>query len=145
MPIETDSYAYLNITGSGSVDLISAQLGLEPDSGWSEGDPRSRNRGLYTFSSWKFLSGEERGLPLDRHLRSLWKRIEPYKERLIHLGPEFSRQLTCVAWFPTKDSEITISAGHFSTAAYYRLDLNFDFYFEDDFGHEDLGKGYASW
>ncbi len=145
MPVETDAHAYLRITGSGSVDLISKQMGLEPDAGWSEGDPRALGRGNYTFSNWKFLSGEKRGLSLDTHLRSLWKRIEPYKERLVHLGPEFTRSLVCVAWFPSRDAEFKISAGHFSTAAYYRLDIDFDFYFLDDFGDEDAGKGYASW
>ncbi len=52
-----------------------------------------------------------------------------------------SRQLTCVASFPTMGSEITGAAGHFNTAAYYRLGLNL----EDDFGHKDLGKGYVFW
>ena len=120
-------------------------MGFEPDAGWSEGDPRSRGRGNYTFSSWKLLSGEEKGLSLDTHLRSLWKRVEPYEECLIHLGPEFSRHLNSVARFPSKDAEFKISAGHFSTAAYYRLNADFDFCFIDDFGHEDIGKCYASW
>jgi hypothetical protein len=145
MPVETDAHAYLRIIGSGSVDLISKQMRLEPDAGWREGDPRSRGRGNYTFSNWELLSGEKKGLSLDAHLRSLWKRIEPYKEGLIHLGPEFTRRLVCVAWFPNKDTEFKISAGHFGTVGYYRLDLDFDFYFLDDFGHEDAGKGYASW
>lgn len=145
MSTETDAYAYLRIKGSGSVDLISKQMGVAQDKGWSEGDPMSRNRGGYKFSCWQFLSGAEKGLSLDRHLRSLWKRIEPYKQELIHLDPEFSRELVCVAWFPNKDTDFTISAGHFKTAAYYRLNPDFDFYFLDDFGQEDLGQGYFSW
>jgi hypothetical protein len=145
MQVEKDAYAYLRITGSGSVNLISNQMGLKPDAGWSEGDPRSRDRGPYKFSNWELHSGEEKGLSLDTHLRSLWKRIEPYKERLIPLGPEFSRYLVCVAWFPSRDAEFKIAAGHFSTAAYYRLNADFDPYFMDDFGDEDAGKGYASW
>ena len=60
MPVETDAYAYLRIIGSGSVDLISKQMRLEPDAGWSEGDPRSRGRGNYTFSNWELLSGEKK-------------------------------------------------------------------------------------
>jgi hypothetical protein len=47
MAVEIDSYAYLQINGSGSIDLISKQMGFEPDAGWSEGDPRSRGRGLF--------------------------------------------------------------------------------------------------
>lgn len=145
MPVETEAYAYLRVSGTGSVDLISEQMGLKPEDGWSEGDSRPRGLGPYKTSCWKFHSGEKKGLPLDAHLRSLWKRIEPYKERLISLGPEFSRHLVCVAWFPTRDAELKIAAGHFSTSDYYQLDLDFDFYFEDGFGNEDAGKGYASW
>jgi hypothetical protein len=145
MTVETDAYAYLRITGSGSIDLITQQMGIEPDDGWSEGDPRPRGRGNYTFANWALHSGETKGLPLDTHIRSLWKRIKSYEERLVQLGPDFSRYLVCVAWFPDRDSEFNIAAGHFSTAAYYELITDFDFYFLDDFGDKKAGKGYASW
>lgn len=145
MPIEKHARAYLRIRGSGSVDRIRQQMGVGPDAGWSEGDPRRRGRGTYQFSNWELHSGEMKGLPLDTHLRSLWRRLEPYKDRLIQLGPEYPRYLVCTAWFPTRDADVNIAAGHFSTAAYYRLETDFDFYFEDDFGDEDAGKGYATW
>jgi hypothetical protein len=144
MPVETESYAYLRVTGSGTVDLISKQMGLKPDDGWSEGDLSPRRRGTYTFANWKLQSGEKKGLSIDTHLRSLWKRIEPYGERLISLGPEFSRYLVCTAWFPTRDTQFIIAAGHFSTAAYYRLELDFDFYFMDESGDENFRRGHAS-
>lgn len=145
MTIETDAYAYLRITGSGSVDLITQQMGLEPDDGWSEGDPMRRGHGNYKFSNWKLDSGEKKGRPLDSHIRALWKRIAPYEKRLIQLGPEYSRHLVCTAWFPSKDSEFTIAAGHFGTIAYYRLEIDFDFYFLDSFGDGNNGNDYASW
>jgi hypothetical protein len=145
MKLETDARAYLRITGSGPVDLITRHMGLEPDDGWSEGDSRRRGGGNYTFSSWSLHSGERKGLPLDAHLRALWRRIEPYGERLVHLGPEFARYLVCVAWFPSRDTALEIAAGHFSTAAYYRLILDFDFYFTDNFGDPKVGRGYGSW
>jgi len=145
MPIETEARAYLRITGSGLIEEITGQLGLEPDDGWSEGDPKRRGSGIYGFSSWVLHSGERTGSPLDTQFRSLWKRIEPHKDRLRALGPEFSRFLVCTAWFPTRDTQLNIAAGHFATAAYYRLEPDFDFYFDDDFGHEDAGKGYATW
>ncbi len=145
MDIEIDSYAYLHISGSGPVDLITQQMGIEPDEGWIEGDPRRRGHGNYTGTSWALHSGAKKGLTLDTHIRALWRRIEPYGKRLIQLEPEYSRYLVCTAWFPNKDSEFKIAAGHFSTAAYYRLEIDFDFYFLDNFGDENTGKGYASW
>lgn len=145
MTIETDAYAYLRITGSGFVDLITQQIGLEPEDRWSEGDPIRRGHGIYPCSNWALHSGEKKGLPLDTHIRALWRRIEPYGERLIQLGPEYSRYLVCTTWFPNKDSGFTITAGHFGTIAYYRLEIDFDFYFLDNFGDENIGKGYASW
>ena len=145
MTVEIDAYAYLRITGSDSVDLITKEIGLKPDDGWSEGEPRRRGHGNYTCTSWALHSGEKKGRPLDSHIRALWRRIEPHGDRLIQLGPEYSRYLVCTAWFPTRDSQFTIAAGHFSTIAYYRLEIDFDFYFRDDFGDRNTGKGYASW
>jgi hypothetical protein len=145
MTAETDAYAYLRITGPDSVDLITRQMGIEPDEGWSEGDPRRRGHGNYTGTSWALHSGAKKGLPLDTHIRALWRRVEPYGERLIQLGPEYSRYLVCTAGFPSKDSEFKIAAGHFSTAAYYRLEIDFDFYFLDNFGDGNMGNDYASW
>ena len=145
MPIEMDARAYLRITGSGSVDRISELLGIGPDAGWSAGEVKRRGRGTYPFSNWEFHSGEMKGQLLDTHLRSLWRRVEPYREKLIQLGPEYSRYLICTARFPTRDAEFTVAAGHFSTAAYYRLETDFDFYFEDGFGDEAAGKSYAAW
>ncbi len=146
MTVEEDAYAYLRITGLGSVDLISQQMGREPDDGWSEGDPRRLAKGyFYKFSKWQLNSGVSKGFPLDTHLRSLWRRLEPHRERLIRLDPEFSRRLVCVAWFKERDSYFSIAAGHFKTASYFQLELDFDFYFRDDFGHPDSENPYYVW
>ena len=51
----------------------------------------------------------------------------------------------CVGHFGSHLDSVEIASGHFATAAYYKLSLDFDFYFEDDFGHEEEGKPYWSW
>ncbi len=58
-----------------------------------------------------------------------------------------SSRISCVAHFKSHRDNISIAAGHFSTAAYYRIDLDFDFYFYFDykFGNENEGKLYWSW
>lgn len=50
-----------------------------------------------------------------------------------------------VAFFKTHRDHLSLASGHFSTAASYRLIIDFDFYFEDDFGHDEGGQPYWSW
>jgi hypothetical protein len=68
-----------------------------------------------------------------------------YRGRIINLPEEVSRKVSCVGVFNSHLDTIEIASGHFTTAAYYNLTLDCDFYYEDDFGHDDLGKPYWSW
>ena len=99
----------------------------------------------YGFSMWSLGSGLEKGIPLDAHLTSLWRLIEDIKEQIITIPVEMKLTLQCVAHFAGQKEAFAISAGHFATAAYYRLDWDFDFYFDDNFGCEVDGQPYWKW
>lgn len=146
MSAERDSYAYFTITSSHSLEEIVGHMGASGDGRcWSIGDQRSSGRGNYQFSRWSLLSGADRGRPIDEHLQALWRRLSVYRERIIRLPEDMERSVSCVGHFRTRFDKFQISSGHFATAAYYSLNLDCDFYFDDDFGHEDEGKPYWSW
>ncbi|MEL6643793.1 MAG: DUF4279 domain-containing protein [Pseudomonadota bacterium] len=146
MSVERDSYAYFTITSSQSLEKIEAQMGFAGDGlCWSNGDLRPSNRGTYDFSRWSLLSGVERGDPIDEHLRALWRRLSGLRELIIQLPEEMNPSVSCVGHFASHFDKVQISSGHFATAAYYRANLDFDYYFDDDFGHEKEGTPYWSW
>lgn len=146
MSAERDSYAYFTITSSQSLEKIVSHMGVVGDGRcWSNGDPRPSNRGNYDFSRWSLLSGVERGKPIDEHLQALWRRLSDLREPIIRLPKEMNRSVPCVGHFVSHFDKVQISSGHFSTAAYYGVNLDCDFYFDDKFGHEEEGTPYWSW
>ena len=147
MAAERDSYAYFTITSSLSLYDIEAHMGKVGDGRcWSSGEHRMLpSKGTYGFSRWSLLSGVERGRPINEHLQALWRRLSEYREKIIELPEGMEGSVPCVGYFNTHLDPVEIASGHFSTAAYYRLTLDCDFYFDDDFGHDDAGKPYWSW
>jgi hypothetical protein len=125
-------------------------LGVEPDrKSWSVGESRKRPElKPNQFSRWSLSSGlDERtgGISVESHLRALWLRLVAFREQIISTPPEFEKWLVAVAHFDKYDEPLMLSGGHFATASYYGLRLDFDFYFDDDFGHDDLGRSYWDW
>ena len=144
---ECDSWAYLRITSERPLAEICDHLGFESDEpSWSIGDQRQNApHSLYKFSCWKLKSGLEVGAPLDAHLISLWQRMASHRDVLCSLPNDMSACVQCVAHFKSHRDKVAIAAGHYSTAAYYQMNIDCDFYFEDDFGHEEDGKPYWLW
>jgi len=147
MSTERDSYAYFTITSSVPLGEIEAHMGRAGDGGcWSIGDRRKRGaKSIYSFSRWSLLSGIERENPLDEHLQALWRRLSVYRTKVIELPEGMNRSVSCVGQFKSYKDNIDLASGYFSTAAYYGLRLDFDFYFDGDFGHEVEGKPCWSW
>lgn len=147
MSSEYDSYAYFAIRSSLSLREIESHMGRSGDgSCWSNGDQRTPpKRGSYSFSKWTLLSGVEEGRPIDEHLRSLWRRLSVYREKLLNMPEELTASVSCVGHFHSHFDTVEIASGHFATAASYNLTLDFDFYFDDAFGQEEEGKPYWSW
>jgi hypothetical protein len=142
---EYGSWAYLKLTSQGSLTSICEHVGSTADGrSWSVGE-RGPHDVPRKFSLWTLESGLEKGEPLDAHIRALWKRIEEIRPAICSLPKEVTRVLQCVGHFRDHSDACTLSGGHFATAAYYHLDWDFDFYFDDDFGHEDEGKPYWVW
>jgi len=147
MSNERDSYAYFTITSALSLSDIETHMGEAGDGRcWSNGDLRkSPARGNYRFSRWSLLSGVERGRPIKEHLQALWRRLSEYREKVIELPAGMVGSIPCVGHFNSHLDTVEIASGHFATAAYYRLNLDCDFCFGDDFGHDDEGKPYWFW
>ncbi len=144
-------FAYLSITSKLPLQAITDHLGRAPDrKNFSIGEPRKRP-GLkpYSFSRWSMASGldeADESISVEEHLRSLWGRMQSIREQVFSAPPEFERWLVAVGYFDRFEEPLSVSGGHFATAAYYRLNLDFDFYFGDDFGHDDYGGGaYWDW
>jgi len=139
MSNERDSYAYFTIVSSSSLAELDALMGFSCDGKcWSKGDPRtSRDQSLHTFSRWSLLSGVERGRPIDEHLRALWCRMADCRESIIDLPEEVYRSVSCVGVFNSHLDTVEIASGHFRTAAYYNLNLDCDFYYDDDLDKPD--------
>ena len=147
MSAERDSYAYFTIMSSLSLNDIETHMGMAGDGNcWSIGDPRKPPvPGTYSFSRWSLLSGVERGRPINKHLQALWRRLSAYREKITELPEGMDGSIICVAYFNSHLDNVEIASGHFATAAYYKLELDCDFYFDDNFGHDDEGKPYWSW
>lgn len=90
-------------------------------------------------------SGLEVGLPLDNHLKALWNKMKLIRPAIQNLPNEMSGMIQCVGQFKSHRDPFTLSSGHYATAAAYGLTTDFDFYFDDDFGHEEIGKSYWDW
>ena len=147
MSAEPESYAYFTITSALPLKDIDAHMGAAGDGRcWSNGCHRKQpGGGTYSFSRWSLLSGVERGKPINERLQSLWRRLSPLREKIIQLPAGMEGSVSCVGYFDSHLDPLEIASGHFATAAYYRLGFDCDFYFGDDFGHEEDGKPYWSW
>jgi hypothetical protein len=142
---EYGSWAYLKLMSHEPLDAICDHLGRPADSrSWSIGDP-GRNGVPHRYSLWTQESDLEKGEALDAHIKALWKRIEKFRPAFCRLPEEITRVLQCVGHFKDHKDACTLSSGHFATAAFYGLDWDFDFYFDDHFGREDEGKPYWEW
>lgn len=142
---EYGGWAYLKLTSQEPLSAIREHIGSTGDGrSWTIGD-RARNGQAYRFSLWTLDSGLERGEPLDAHVRALWKRVEKIRPALCNLPEEITGVVQCVGHFKNHNGACTLSGGHFATAAYYRLSWDFDFYFDDNFGHEEEGNPYWAW
>lgn len=138
MSAERDSYAYFTIISSQSLARIEHHMGASGDGRcWSNGYQSPSKIGNYQFSRWSLLSGVERGRPIDEHLQALWRRLSVYREQIIQLPKDMERSVPCVGHFSSHFDPFQISSGHFATATYNGLNLDCDFYYDDDFGHED--------
>ena len=137
---ETDCWAYLKIISKRPLAAIESHIGRKADGrSWSVGDARRRpGQRPYDFSFWSWESGAVRGEPLDTHLRCLWRRLEPFRQALIDLPEDMKAYAQCVGKFATHQNPVSIASGHFATAASYRLVWDFDFYFGDEFGHDEM-------
>lgn len=112
---------------------------------FSVGDIRRHGAGPMPFSSWKLHSGDPATAPLDTHLTSLWRRLEPIRQRILALPKHMTGSVQFVATFETRNEPVILSGGHFATAGYYALNIDFDFYFLDGFGDPALDFPYWKW
>ena len=144
---EFNCYAYLQVTSELPLGEIAAHMGIAGEAcSWSKGEHRKPpSRGRYPISLWSLQSGVEKGLPLDVHLQSIWKKVAAYRTQICELPSSMIGLIQCVGSFRTRRDQFIVSAGHFSTAAYYRLSFDFDFYFDDDFGNDEEGHRYWEW
>ncbi|MGJ8611358.1 MAG: DUF4279 domain-containing protein [Octadecabacter sp.] len=142
---EYGGWAYLKLTSQEPLTAICEHVGSSGDSrSWSIGD-RSRNGIPAKCSGWILDSGLQKGEPLDAHIKALWKRIGNVRPAICSLPEEITRVLQCVGHFKDHNDACALSSGHFATAAFYHLDWDFDFYFDNEFGHEVEGKPYWEW
>ena len=137
-------YAYLSVTSERPLSEIEAHIGLGgEDRSWSKGEDRkSPSRGQYPCSRWRLQSGVAEGLPIDVHIKAIWKKISPYRVQICGLPSSMHGLIQCVGTFKSRRDKFTVAAGHFSTAAYYKVSFDFDFYFDDEFGDEREGQRY---
>ncbi len=145
--VEYDGYAYFGVTSDLPLSEINTYFGMSGEErSWSIGDIRKLGPGgHYESSSWKMKSGLKAGLPLESHLTALWRRMAPIRNEVCEMPDAMHGVIQCVAYFNSHRDAFTLPAGHYITAAYYQLNIDFDFYFEDLFGHEDEGMPYWKW
>ncbi len=131
---EHGAYAYLTVTCQSPLAEVEAWMGIAGGSGsWSVGDPRKNAKyGNYSFTMWCLGSGIDQGLPLDDHLRAIWPHLPPLRDALWKLPADWLARVACVARFASPNDAFAISAGHYRVAASYNLDLDCDFYFDDE-------------
>lgn len=129
---EYDSYAYLSVTCDAPLAEVQGWFGLPGEANsFGIGMPRKR-LGAYKFTRWNLASGLPQGRYLDDHLRALWPKLLPLEEKLCNCPGGWKRYLVCVASFAAPDTPITLAGGNFKLMARYRLDLDFDAYFDAD-------------
>lgn len=127
---EHDCWVYLKVRSDEPLQSLSAYFGQEGmDRSWSKGEQRQLGRGVYPFSMWTIQSGLPRGSTIEDHLVALWRRVENVRERLLDRPATYEATLQFVSYYPKREDEFCISAGHLTTAAYYQLNVDFDFYY----------------
>jgi len=115
-------------------------------SSWCIGQVRKPPaQGQYPFSRWSLPSGIEKGEPIETHLQSLWRRVSTYHAQVVGLANTMKGYIAGVGYFKSHRDKFAISSGHFATTAYYQLNFDFNFYFDDNFGHEEEGRPYWKW
>ncbi len=146
---DRDGWAYFKIDSSLPLSAIAGHMGMDGEErSWSLGDvrfPVGNTRVRRTFSRWHLQSGVARGRPLDEHLRALWRRMSPLRSAIISLPDDMRRTVQCVAHFASHEDRFALASGHLATLAYYRANIDCDFYFEDGFGREEEGRPYWEW
>jgi hypothetical protein len=144
---EYDSYAYFSIESELPLSDICAYMGVTGNEGsFGVGDRRTGNPdSSYRISSWKMRSGVPKGACLDEHLKGLWTRLEPLRHLILGLPPEMTKSVKCIGHFRSHHDPVRFSAGHFATAGYYGLKMDYDFYFDNEFGNENRSLPYWTW
>jgi len=147
-------YAYFKITSDLPLEAIQKHMKSEGDGRtWSKGDPRKRvvkgktvfPGGKYSFSMWQLVSGVELGQPLDLHIQALWRRLAGCRDQICDLPDTMCGVVQGTGFFKTHRDPFVLSSGHYQTASFYGLPIDFDFYYEDNFGYEDEGTPYWEW
>ncbi len=119
-PTQTDrQYAYFRAEGTDEPSWVSSRLDLTPDRCWCLGEPYERNGKVFTRRSsvWALDSGLDDTQPLNDHIETLLKRLEPHRNAVLGTGTRFRTQIVCVAYcFESFNWELSFHAQRLATA-----------------------------
>jgi hypothetical protein len=135
-PLTDRQYAYFRVTGPGTHEEVTANLGLEPSEAWNAGDINPRNGKPRKSMYWEKRSGLDDKQPIDEQLKTLFLYLGSRSEALRSLWVEYDLTLQCVGHFPPSGHGLHFTREQVRQAAQLGLAIDLDFYFLDDYGHE---------
>ena len=130
-----DEYAYFRVTGSGDSENVTKIMGRKPSQSWSEGDPRPRGNGVYSFMKWSLDSGLEKTVPVEQHIEELFLYLNNKALEIRNLAPDYECLIQCVGNFSSSHG-VHIRPDQVRQAAHMGIGFSMDFYSNEELDND---------
>lgn len=134
-PLTNREYAYFRVSGSGSHEIISKQLGWKPSEAWSEGDI-GRNGKIYQGMCWRLDSGLDDKQTLQQHLESLFLTLRLKESIVRELSLDYDVSIQCVGYSAVSGHGVFLSRDLIRQAATLGCSIDFAYYCLDFHGND---------
>lgn len=136
MPLTIRQYAYFRVEGSGDYREVTKVIGREPSSAHSEGETNPCTGKPFRTMTWRFDSGYDDTVPLAQHIGAIIDWLGGSPEAIKRLSESYRITLQCVGYFPKHQLGLHLSRDHVRLLGQMGVEVDMDFYYIDDHGHE---------
>lgn len=135
-PLTDRKYAYFKVTGYGDCNQVTNILKLEPTKSWSQGEIDTRRNKPRRIMFWALESGLNDQSPIEDHISTLLNKLEAKADCIANLPIDFAKLIQCVGYFPASEHGLHLPSEVIKRLANLGLDIDYDFYYISDNGHE---------
>jgi hypothetical protein len=112
---------------SGSPDVVTGLVGIEPTSAWATGDPGMRGEPR-RFARWTLASPAGEDAPVEDQLAALLPLLEARAAAVAEAARRFEAGIRCAAYFHEANPGFHLDAALVARVAALGLSLDFDLY-----------------